>query len=141
MIRTAVDRLTGFQTLNILKKSEDDSHQKILRAVYGVVFFGVPHDGMDIKGLVSMGGANNLELISSLSSVNSKVLYDLRSEFHEALGKKGNAEVFCFYETEVSPTAQQVCQFRNATLIAELTKGSAGSQWQMELNRPQSGAC
>ena len=76
----------------------------------GVVFFGVPHGGMDISSLSPMSPGNqpNKSLIESIGSINSPVLDAQRREFHKALVKKGDAEVFCFFETEQSPTAQEV---------------------------------
>lgn len=75
----------------------------------GVVFFGVPHDGMNIESLVAMvGNGRNRALVESLSQINSQILTDLRRRFENALGPEGQTEVFCFYETEESPTNQKV---------------------------------
>jgi hypothetical protein len=94
-----------------LSRSENEDDQRIIRAIYGIVFFGTPHDGMDITSLIPMAGDSspNRFLIESLSRDNSQILTIQRREFHKALGDKGNSEVFCFYETLESPTAQRVC--------------------------------
>ena len=47
-------------------------------------------------------------MIESLSRMNSQILDKQRRDFHGALGKEGDAEVFCFYETLPSPTPRQV---------------------------------
>lgn len=84
---------------------------KLLRAVYGIVFFGVPHEGMDISSVVPMveDGPNRF-LIESIGNINSQILSIQQREFYSALGEEGKSEVFCFYETLESPTAQKVCE-------------------------------
>lgn len=83
--------------------------KKLIRAVYGVIFFGTPHDGMDISSLIPMvGDGPNRFLIESISRINSQILSIQQREFHKALGEEGDSEVFCFYETVKSPIAQQV---------------------------------
>ncbi|KAK4070988.1 uncharacterized protein Triagg1_6355 [Trichoderma aggressivum f. europaeum] len=42
------------QTFISLYKSNDEEDQKLLRAVYGIAFSGVPHHGMDINSLIPM---------------------------------------------------------------------------------------
>jgi len=77
--------------------------------VYGILFFGVPHDGLDITSLIPMVGRQpNLPLLYSLGRDNSQVITKLHREFHNALGGQGESEIFCFYETLQSPTAQKV---------------------------------
>ncbi|KAF6842214.1 kinesin light chain [Colletotrichum musicola] len=96
------------QALITLANSTAEDQQKATRAIYGIVFFGVPHDGMDISSLIPMvGDGTNRELISSISQLNSQVLSMQQRDFRKALGPEGNTEIFCFYETEQSPTAQK----------------------------------
>lgn len=81
----------------------------LLRAVYGAAFFGVPHDGMDISSLIPMvRDQPNRFLLEPVGHINSQILSIQQREFHRALGNKGNSEIFCFYETLQSPTAQKV---------------------------------
>ena len=97
------------KTIISLAKSEDEDDMKLLKSVYGVIFFGVPHDGMDISSLIPMvGNKPNRFLIESIDRIKSQILSVQQREFHNALGVKGEAEVFCFYETKLSPTAQLV---------------------------------
>ncbi|KAJ1323029.1 FxSxx-COOH system tetratricopeptide repeat protein [Microdochium nivale] len=111
------------QALISLSRSESRDDQLLLRAVYGVVFFGVPHDGMDISSLIPMvGDQPNRFLIESIGHINSQILSTQRREFHAALGGKGDSEVFCFYETRQSPTAQQVIVQHTLVEIQRLTK-------------------
>ncbi|KAH7013689.1 hypothetical protein EDB80DRAFT_863617 [Ilyonectria destructans] len=96
------------QALMTLSKSENEDDQTLIQAIYGIVFFGVPHDGMDISSLLPMvGDGPNRFLVESIGHVSSQILAIQQREFHTALGDKDHSEVFCFYETLKSPTAQQ----------------------------------
>ncbi|KAK4449085.1 hypothetical protein QBC34DRAFT_97915 [Podospora aff. communis PSN243] len=98
------------QMLISLSKSKDnsDDHLRIFQRASGVLFFGVPHDGIDIASFVMMvGDGPNRSLVESLSRENSQVLDIQRREF-QSVFKKGHAcEIVCFYETEQSPTASK----------------------------------
>ncbi|KAL6835807.1 ankyrin repeat-containing domain protein [Trichoderma sp. SZMC 28015] len=93
------------QTLISLYKSKDEEDQKLLRAVYGIAFFGVPHDGMDISSLIPMveNGPNRF-LLESIGLFSSQILSTQHREFLEALGTR-ESKIICFYETRMSPTA------------------------------------
>ncbi|KAL7939468.1 Alpha/Beta hydrolase protein [Trichoderma chlorosporum] len=96
------------QALISLSRSENKDNQKLMQAIYGIVFFGTPHRGMDISSLIPMAGDGpNRFLLESLSNSNSQILDTQHRDFRNALGDKGASEVFCFYETLQSPTAQQ----------------------------------
>ncbi|KAF5533396.1 kinesin light chain 1 [Fusarium mexicanum] len=96
------------ETLITLSKSKNEDNLKLVKAVYGIVFFGVPHDGMDISSLIPMveNGPNRF-LVESINRINSQILSIQRREFHTALGGEGDSEIICFYETEESRTAQK----------------------------------
>ncbi|EHK42736.1 hypothetical protein TRIATDRAFT_300808 [Trichoderma atroviride IMI 206040] len=90
-----------------LSKSPSQGDQTLFRAIYGIVFFGVPHGGMDIASLIPMvGDGPNRPLVESIGA-SSSILDDLEVNFHPSLGGQGEKEVTCFYETEQSPTARQ----------------------------------
>ncbi|KAH6980866.1 hypothetical protein BKA56DRAFT_485948 [Ilyonectria sp. MPI-CAGE-AT-0026] len=96
------------QALISLSKSTAEDDTKLVKAVYGIVFFGVPHEGMDTSSLIPLvGDGPNRFLIESISRINSQLLSIQQREFHTALGSNGHSEVFCFYETLESPTAHQ----------------------------------
>jgi hypothetical protein len=101
--------LTETQALIHLSESSNHDHQRLLAAVYGVVFFGVPHDGMDIRSLVPMvkDGPNRF-LLESIGNISSQVLTIQQREFPEVLGNEDNSEVICFFETLMSPTAVEI---------------------------------
>ncbi|PTB38489.1 hypothetical protein M441DRAFT_29846 [Trichoderma asperellum CBS 433.97] len=63
------------QALVLLSQSKKEDDQKLIRAIYGVVFFGTLHHGMDISLLIPMAeDGPNHSLIKSLSSYNSQIL-------------------------------------------------------------------
>ncbi|KKP01442.1 hypothetical protein THAR02_06438 [Trichoderma harzianum] len=97
------------QTLISLSGSANPDDQKLIRAVYGIIFFGTPHDGMDTSSLIPMvGDGPNRFLIDSISRINSQIISIQQRDFYRSLGKEGDSEVFCFYETLESPTAKRV---------------------------------
>ncbi|KAK0744092.1 hypothetical protein B0T18DRAFT_196285 [Schizothecium vesticola] len=96
------------QAIITLSKSKREDDLRLIQAIYGIVFFGVPHNGMDISSLLPIvGDRPNRFLIESISRINSQILSIQQREFHRALGKEGDSEVICFYETLESPTAQE----------------------------------
>lgn len=71
---------------------------------------------MDIDGLQKMvNNGVNRSLIDPLSNRNSIVLTTLHRDFNKLLNEFNNAEVFCFYETEMSKTPKQVCFLYTST--------------------------
>ncbi|EHK42206.1 hypothetical protein TRIATDRAFT_14480, partial [Trichoderma atroviride IMI 206040] len=97
-----------WQTLISLSNSDDEEDQKLLRAVYGIAFFGVPHDGMDIQSLISIvGNGPNRFLLESIGNHGSQILSIYQREFPKTLGGRGESKVICFYETLKSPTAKK----------------------------------
>ncbi|KAL7934394.1 ankyrin repeat-containing domain protein [Trichoderma chlorosporum] len=94
------------QFLISLSKSKDKVDQRLRRAVYGIAFFGVPHDGMDIRSLIPMAGDGpNRFLLESIGSTNSQILSIQHRDFSQALVGQGQSEIVSFYETRLSPTA------------------------------------
>ncbi|KAM0260506.1 hypothetical protein ACHAQJ_002739 [Trichoderma viride] len=47
------------QALIFLSRSENEDDQNLIRAIYGVVFFGTPHDSVDISSFIPMTGDSN----------------------------------------------------------------------------------
>ncbi|VUC29568.1 unnamed protein product [Clonostachys rosea] len=117
------------QALVALSKSNNEDDQNLVRAIYGLVFFGVPHDGMDISSLIPMvGDGPSRFLVESIGHISSQILTIQQREFPTALGDKECSEVFCFYETLKSPTAQKTNDGRwemNGPPAILVTKSSA----------------
>ncbi|KXJ87108.1 hypothetical protein Micbo1qcDRAFT_185729 [Microdochium bolleyi] len=81
---------------------------KLYKAVYGIVFFGVPHQGMNVKPLTSMAASRpNRPLIESIAWTNSMNTNELRQSFQLGLGGRGDSEVYCFYELQESPVVEE----------------------------------
>jgi hypothetical protein len=92
-----------------LSSSDREEDRKLLGSVYGIAFFGVPQDGMEIGSLIPMvADGPNRFLVESIGRINSQILSIQRRDFREAMGEKGQSEIVCFYETRMSPTISQV---------------------------------
>jgi len=64
---------------------------------------------MDISSLIPMvGDGPNRFLLESIQATNSQILSIQQREFPKVFGDGGKPEVFCFYETRMSPTAELV---------------------------------
>ncbi|KND87194.1 Vegetative incompatibility protein HET-E-1 [Tolypocladium ophioglossoides CBS 100239] len=84
------------------------AYKRFARAIHGIIFFGVPHDGMEINSLRKMAGNMlNRSLIESLGRENSSVLANLRRHFNKMLDEFSDTDIFSFYETEMSNTPRQ----------------------------------
>ncbi|OPB38898.1 hypothetical protein A0O28_0020040 [Trichoderma guizhouense] len=96
------------QALITLYKSKDEKDKKLLQAMYGIAFFGVPHHGMDISSLIPMveNGPNRF-LLESIGRFSSQILSIQHREFLETLGPPGESKIICFYETRMSSTAKK----------------------------------
>ncbi|EQB48612.1 hypothetical protein CGLO_12149 [Colletotrichum gloeosporioides Cg-14] len=102
------------EALLLLSQSEDANDQKLSRAARGIAFFGVPHAGMNVESIRAMAGNNpNRSLIDSLSGENSYVLTQQSRRFNRLLDNTDSKiNVVYFYETVMSPTAQQLRRLR-----------------------------
>lgn len=92
----------------LVQLSMSNSGLDQIRQIAGVLFFGVPNDGMDITSLIPMvNDQPNRFLLESLSAINSQVLRVQEGSFAKFLTQTA-LNIFCFYETRESPTAVQV---------------------------------
>lgn len=92
----------------LVQLSMSNSGLDQIRQIAGVLFFGVPNDGMDITSLIPMvNDQPNRFLLESLSAINSQVLRIQEGSFAKFLTQTA-LNIFCFYETRESPTAVQV---------------------------------
>ncbi|KAK8143430.1 hypothetical protein G3M48_007254 [Beauveria asiatica] len=92
--------------VNLAAEKNSKDHESLLCAARAVAFFAVPHSGMEIEALEAMArDGPNLDLIRSLSAVNSWPLKELRDRFHQLSRTKQDLRLFCFYETEQTNTA------------------------------------
>ncbi|OHE90838.1 hypothetical protein CORC01_13860 [Colletotrichum orchidophilum] len=108
LIAHSMGGLVVKQALVDMSKSDNELDSRIVRAVYGIAFFGVPHLGMEIGSLIPMvGDGPNLPLLQSLDRIKSQIPSVGESDLPTALGGKGDSEIVYFYETLMSPTAQK----------------------------------
>ena len=100
--------LGGLLIKEALVRMAEPSEADQIGRVFGALFFGVPHGGMDIESLIPIvNDQPNRFLLESLSAINSQVLRLQRRSFARFLDQTA-LEMFCFYETRLSPTAVQV---------------------------------
>jgi len=92
----------------LMQMAESQSELDQVKRIVGALFFGVPNDGMDIASLIPMvNDQPNRFLLESLNAINSEVLRLQGRSFAKFLEQTA-LNIFCFYETRLSPTAAQV---------------------------------
>lgn len=92
----------------LIRFDESDYDSNLLEMIRGILLFGAPNDGMNIESLTPLvNDQPNRFLLESLSSQHSYISKTQKSKFSKAL-KRTNCQLFCFYETQLSPTAAQV---------------------------------
>jgi hypothetical protein len=92
----------------LIRITESDSELALFDLITGILFFGVPNDGMDIESLIPMvNNQPNRLLVDSLDAINPQILRLQRRNFSKVL-ERNSLEIFCFYETLLSPTAAKV---------------------------------
>lgn len=103
--RPAIETL---QALIELFREHNPSHSSNINSICGIVFFGVPSQGMNIESLIPMVGDEqpNRFLLESLGRT-SAVLVDQGREFRDTSNHE-NFKIVSFYETKMSPTAREV---------------------------------
>lgn len=95
--------------IRIAEPGFENGLPNLLDMITGTLLFGTPNDGLDIESLVPMvNNQPNRFLLESLNCKNSQVLRRQRQEFSKVL-ERAKLQLFCLYETELSPTATQVC--------------------------------
>lgn len=85
----------------------DDLDRETLNCICGILFFGVPNQGMAVTKLVPMvNDQPNRMLIETLRQ-ESEVLLELSRSFRQCF-YFADSQVYSFYETRLSPTACDV---------------------------------
>ena len=85
--------------------SGDVVDRRIFESTYGILFFGVPNQGMDISSLLAMVDQPNLPFLTMLSK-DSGNLQGLIERFRTEFDFK-DSEIISFYETCASRTARK----------------------------------
>jgi hypothetical protein len=114
----------------IIQMKGDKNHQTLLGSVYGALFFGVPNQGMEIASLVPIvKDQPNQALLHSLGK-ESQILRKQSREFPKAFDSR-DSEIFCFYETEMSPTAVLVSSI-SRFMVSSTDFFQDGTEWKMK---------
>ena len=86
--------------------STDGFDRRIVQSTYGILFFGVPNQGMNISPLLAMVGSQlNMPFLTLLSK-DSGSLQGLVERFRIVFDFK-DSEIISFYETRASRTAKK----------------------------------
>lgn len=105
------------EAIILMRKSSTKADRLAFAAIRGIVFFGVPNQGMDIRSLIPMvGDQPNRGFLHTLDH-NSPVLRTQAREFPAAKGDI-RCKILNFYETQESPTAQQNVSARLPIIIS-----------------------
>ncbi|KAL1625639.1 hypothetical protein SLS56_007223 [Neofusicoccum ribis] len=92
------------------KMDEDQVDKVNFGAISGILFFGVPNQGMDIKSLIPMAGDGfNRGFLHTLES-QSPVLRTQAQQWSQTDADL-NCNIINFYETQASPTARLMTDF------------------------------
>ncbi|KAK5189084.1 hypothetical protein LTR96_011244 [Exophiala xenobiotica] len=95
-----------YQALIDMVETDDPSVKANLASICGILFFGVPSQGMQIESLIPMvGDQSNRSLLESLGP-NSPVLRTQNTQFPKVL-QGNNTRLVLFFETHLSPTARK----------------------------------
>jgi len=92
-----------------MKESSDSNDQCNLNSIYGILFFGVPNQGMDTEALAAMVGDKPQRY--TLSLLNDQVGHRLRSRQHEEFCKSfdyKDSKIIQFFETKMTSTVAEV---------------------------------
>ena len=94
------------RALILLAQEADDEDKMILESVKGLVFFGVPHKGMEISHFLAMVAKQpNEDLISRALSPHSDLLPELHEQFSQ-IAMRINQNIKFVYETAESQTTE-----------------------------------
>lgn len=76
--------------------------------VRGLIFFGVPTCGMDNAALIGVGASPSFPLLYNLGQSSPNLEKDFNTFVDLALASGKNIHVFCFAESQNTPTVQKV---------------------------------
>lgn len=95
------------RALILLAHDGSDEEKTILESVKGLVFFGVPHRGMEISHFLAMVAKQpNEEFISTALSPDSTLLPKLEEKFSEIALRIKKENIRFVYETQMSQTTE-----------------------------------
>ena len=104
-----------------MQESPDPSDQHSFLSTYGMIFFGVPSEGMYVKDLVAMDGEHPQgDTLRRLDEdVGSLLKRNQHKRFCEAFAFK-DSEIVQFYETMGTETRQEVAVSNHPIAVSKL---------------------
>jgi hypothetical protein len=112
----------------------DLKDRDLLRATFGLLFFGVPSRGMAIKSLMAMvRGQPNAPFVSILDR-NSELLANQHRTFCKAFDFSDSI-IVSFFETEASRTAELVRLSQTSVLQGMLPLTFHSGRWKVANDR------
>ena len=114
--------------------SGDDIDKGLFQSTYGILFFGVPNQGMDISSLLAMVDDNpNLPFLTMLSK-DSGILGALIERFRTVFDFT-DSEIISFYETYASRTARKDATGKwsmsgDYTVLVDRYSARSGRSWE-----------
>ena len=114
--------------------SGNDADSRNFKATFGILFFGVPNQGMDISSLLSMvHGQPNLHFLLTLSK-DGGLLQSLIEKFQATFAFQ-DSHIYSFYETDMSPTAKEGEPGRwsmtgDPTVLVDRHSARSGRSWE-----------
>ena len=115
--------------------SGSDADSRNFKATFGILFFGVPNQGMDISSLLSMvRGQPNLHFLSTLSK-DGGFLQSLIEKFQTTFAFQ-DSHIYSFYETNTSPTAKESESGRwtmtgDPAVLVDRHSARSGRSWEV----------
>jgi hypothetical protein len=92
-----------------MRNSLQHDDQNSFRSTYGLLFFGVPSQGMNVEALAAM--VENQPARYNLSLLDENVGFRLRNKHHQAFCEAfdfPDSKIVYFFEQKKTPTVQQV---------------------------------
>lgn len=114
--------------------SGDSIDRRTFQSTYGILFFGVPNQGMDISSLLTMVGSQpNLPFLTMLSK-DSGSLQGLVEKFRTVFDFK-DSEIISLYETYASRTAKKDTLGKwnmsgDYAILVDRFSAKSGRQWE-----------
>ena len=114
--------------------SGDAADRRIFQSTYGILFFGVPNQGMDTSSLLAMVGSQpNLSFLTMLSK-DSGNLQGLVERFRSVFDFR-DSEIISFYETCASRTVRKNSAGRwsmsgDYAILVDRYSAKSGRSWE-----------
>lgn len=116
--------LTCIQAMIKMPKG-DEQDQSTFNSIAGLLFFGVPNQGMEIKSLVAMVGENRTRFLLETLAPSSRWTQEQSERFRELCPE--DIRIATFFETKESPTVIEVimvayCSNESALLMCSIVR-------------------